>query len=360
MPKWGETDITKLTDHALNHWVEFSFRVEDRKATVALHGRQPRNGTRQRVLVPAAAATLGNLDQALLYVWNEAVADQVVERRFRPMIDRSLGEDSEPRAFIDEKGVLAVALVMTNEWVASNEGHSSDLKRLLRSYIAMIACTGIRPGLEAKRVRIGDVRFEQQDGKPVILITVRPCQGKHPRPREVIVFEGGMEFNARRLLHELIEWRKSQGATDDDPLFAYRDGREPIFRDVLDTVLRKANTLIDPLTGEKRSYNALIDPLTGEKRSSYSFRHFFATRLIERKLSVPFIAAWLGTSSHMIEKNYNRFIIAQQAASVNGGNVWNSVMRETDRADPAVVAQLSGMMKERTNQPLPGSHGNAG
>ena len=28
-------------------------------------------------------------------VWSEAVADRVVERRNRPIIDKSLGEDSE-------------------------------------------------------------------------------------------------------------------------------------------------------------------------------------------------------------------------------------------------------------------------
>ena len=247
MPQWGETDITKLTDDALRHWVEFEYRVEDRKATVALHGRQSRNAARQRVLVKPAANTLGNLDQALLYVWTEAVADHVVERRARPIIDRSLGEDSEPRAFIDAVGVMAVAKVMTNAWVASNEGHSSDLKRLLRAYIALLACTGIRPGLEAKRIRIGDMRFEEQDGTPVILIAVMPRQGKHPKAREVIVFEGGMEFYVRRLLSELTQWRRSHGATDRDPLFAYPDGREPIFRDALDTVLKMANAEIDPL-----------------------------------------------------------------------------------------------------------------
>ena len=268
VPQWGETDITKLTDDALRHWIDFEYRVEDRKATVALHGRQSRNAARQRVLVKPAANTLGNLDQALLYVWTEAVADQVVARRQRPMIDRSLGEDSEPRAFIETAaGLKAMAHVMTDAWVASDDGHSSNLKRLLRAYVALISATGIRPGMETKRIRLGDVHFETQRGKSIIVVTILARQAKHPKRRDVIVLESGMEFNVRRLLHELMTWRQSHGVADGDLLFAYPDGRAPLFRDVLDTVLHKAN--------------AAIDPDTGEKRVAYSLRHYFATKLIE-------------------------------------------------------------------------------
>jgi integrase len=318
MPRWSETDITQLTDSSLNHWAEFEYRVEDRAATVKLYGRQPRDATRQKVLVKPSANTLGNLDQALLYVWTQAVADQIVDRRARPMLDRSLGEEAESRAFIDADGVMAVAHIMSDAWIAADNGHGADLKRLARAYFAMIGATGIRPGLEAKRLRVCDVLFRHQDDKPVIVITVLPRQGKHPRPRDVVVFEGGMEFNVRRLLHELVDLRIAQGAGKRDPLFAYPDGREPMFRDVLNNVLREAN--------------AVIDPLTNEKRTEYSFRHFFATRLIERGLSVPFIAAWMGTSSQMIEKYYNRFIIARQAAAINGANPWISQMTEVGRS----------------------------
>ncbi len=328
VPKWGETDITKLTDDGLNHWIEFEYRVEDRKATVALYGRQPRDAERQRVLVKPAATTLGNLDQALLYVWQEATAERAVERRQRPMIDRSLGEDSEPRAFINSAGLKAMADVMTDAWVASNEKHGSDLKRMLRAYAALISATGIRPGMEAKRIRVGDVHFETQRDRPIIVIAVRARQAKHPHRRDVVVLESGMEFNVRRLLRELKEWRQSHGAVDGDPLFAYPDGREPLFRNVLDTVLHKAN--------------AAIDPGTGEKRVAYSLRHYFATKLIEdTDLSIPVIAAWMGTSSAMIERHYNRFILKRQAHRLKGINPWLNMMSETGRTDPTIMARLS-------------------
>ena len=303
LPRWGATPITAITDHVLNDWVADDYRVEDVAATVAKYGRQPRGEGRQVIYKRPAATTLGNLDWAFSCVWDEAVADRVVNRRSRPVIDKSIGEDTEPRAFIDEIGVQAVARVMTNKWVSATNGHGTPMKRMLRTYIAMIACTGIRAGLEAKRVRVGDVRFVIQQGRPVIFIRVLKNQGKHPKPRSVVVFEGNT-FPVRRLLANHIDWRRSQGATDTDYLFAWPDGSFPTFRDGLDTVLAEAN--------------ALTDPMTGEKRVAYSFRHYFATLLIERGLSVPHIAAWLGTSSNMVERHYNRILTERDAHLVNG------------------------------------------
>jgi hypothetical protein len=45
------------------------------------------------------------------------------------------------------------------------------MKRMLRTYVAMIATTGIRAGLEAKRVQIGNMQFLTQHGQKVILST---------------------------------------------------------------------------------------------------------------------------------------------------------------------------------------------
>jgi integrase len=303
LPRWGDTPITVIGEHDLNEWVRL-FRVEDREATVAKFGRQQRSEARQVLYKAPTASTLGNIDWALRMVWDEAVADCVVDRRKRPIIDKSIGEDGEPRAFIDQPGVQAVMRTMTDEWMATSKGHGTDLKRMLRCYIAMIACTGIRAGLEAKRVRLGDVRFTSQHGRQVIFIRVTKYQGKHPKPRSVVVFEGNSVVRIRHLLANHIEWRRSQGGTDTDYLFAWPDGRLPSFRDVLDSVLSAAN--------------ALNDPMTGEKRVSYSFRNYFATLLIERGHSVAHIAEWLGTSSAMVERHYNRFLVERRAHLVNG------------------------------------------
>ena len=66
LPRWGATDITKLTEHDLNDWIADDYRVEDTEATVARYGRQPRGKDRQKVWKKPGVTTLGNLDWALL------------------------------------------------------------------------------------------------------------------------------------------------------------------------------------------------------------------------------------------------------------------------------------------------------
>ena len=177
---------------------------------------------------------------------------------------------------------------------------------MLRCYLALIASTWVRPGLEALRIKIGNIALLMQKGCPVIIVRVIKHQGKHPSARGVVVYEGDV-FNIRRLLTDLIAWRRSQGATDRDDLFAWQNGRHPFFRDMMRHVLTEAN--------------ALTDPMTGDERVTYSFRHYFATKLIELGLSVAQIAEWLGTSSRMIEDHYNRFLTERNAHLVNGYQV---------------------------------------
>ena len=117
--------ITAITEHMLNDWIADEYRVEDADATVAKYGRQPRDADRKVVTKKPSQTTLGNLDWALLHVWQEAVAAKVVDRRKRPIIDKSLGLDGEPRAFIDAEGVQAVANVMTDRWVTTANGHGT-------------------------------------------------------------------------------------------------------------------------------------------------------------------------------------------------------------------------------------------
>lgn len=307
LPRWSDTPITAIAEADLNDWVADEFRVEDVAATVAKFGSQPKDKGRRVVWKNPAVTTLGNLDRAFNFVWQEAVAAKVVDRRHRPTIRKhEHGEEGEPRAFIDAIGVQAVARVMTDLWVNTPNGHGSDMKRMLRCYLALIACTGMRPGLEALRIKIGNVAFLTQKGCPVIIVRVIKHQGKHPSARGVVVYEGDV-FNIRRLLTDHIAWRRSQGATDRDDLFAWQNGRHPFFRDVMRHVLTEAN--------------ALTDPMTGDERVTYSFRHYFATKLIELGLSVAQIAEWLGTSSRMIEDHYNRFLTERNAHLVNGYQV---------------------------------------
>jgi integrase len=251
-----------------------------------------------------ARNTIGNLDWAFREVWLEAAKAKVVERRAHPTIRRAdHGEDGERRAFIDRQGVQALHRVMTDEWIDAPDGFSHEIKRMLRYYLGLISTTGIRPGLETKRIKLGNVLFVTQHKRPVIIIRVIKFQGKHAAERSVVVYERDV-FPIRELLTDQIAWRRAQGATDTDDLFGRSDGSFPEFNRIMEATLIAAG--------------ALTDPMTGKRRCSYSLRHFLATRLIELGLSVPHIAAWLGTSSKMIEAHYNRFLTERNAHLLNG------------------------------------------
>lgn len=289
LPRWGETDITKLTEYDLNDWIADEYRVGD----------QERKATR---------SSLGNLDWALRHVWQEAVADRVVERRTRPTIDKGLGADGKTRAFIDREAVLRIGRLMSNTWVETppqdGRSHSVALKRTFRAYLALLASTGIRAGLEANRIRIGYVRFLRHHNDEYILITVEPRQGKHHKGRDVIVYEGEEAFDVRQLLRDLIAARRDEGAVDRDYLFARNDGTFHDYRDVWDDVTSQTN--------------CKIDPMNGETRVPYSLRHYFATECIARGLTIPQVAEWLGTSSQMVERHYKRFVLQREAHNLNG------------------------------------------
>ncbi len=334
LPRWGNVAIDTITDDAINDWVEDDFRVEDVAATIARYGQQPKGEARQTVRKQPSANTLGQLDWAFWHVWMEAVANKVVDRRTRPRVRRAdLGMDNTPRAFIDRAGVEAIAALMTDEWI-TRPPHTPEMKFMLRAYLAVIASTGIRPGLETKRIKLGNIRFEHQQGINVILIRVVKSQGKHKRERDVIVYEGDV-FPIRALLQKQIAYRRAQGAKDTDDLFAWPDGTFPNFRTTMHDTLAEAG--------------ALADPMTGEERVGYSLRHSFATRLIELGLSVAQIAEWLGTESAIVEGHYNRFLNARQAHLLNGAAVrWQRQIKaipmpvdpwETDRD---IAAQMKG------------------
>lgn len=286
--KWGGSDITKLTEHMLNDWIKAEYRLA--------------NGNE------ASRSTLGNLDWAFLHVWTEAADAKIVERRSRPHINKKVREDKKTRAFIDHEAVLRLGRLMTTAWVntppVDGRSHSVDAKRTFRCYVAMLACTGIRAGLEANRVRIGYVRFMHQEDKEFIIIHVEPRQGKRTEGRDVIVYEGNEAFDIRRLLTEQIAVRRDQGATARDYLFARPDGSFYDYRDIWADVTRQAD--------------CKVDPMTGEARVPYSLRHYFATECIARGLTVPMVAEWLGTSSEMIDKHYKRYFLHRDAHNLNG------------------------------------------
>jgi integrase len=325
IPAFGKLDIRKFDDDAVVDWVA-GYRVIDQEATLARYGKQ-KAASRQLVMKRPAATTLGNVDRAMRCVWLQAVADKKVRRRDRPIIDKDIkeefGQDGEARAFIDTDGCIAVyRLISTDRWLHGDNGHTTDYKRMLRVYIALIATAGIRPGIELKRTMIGDITATEKEGVQLLQLLVRKNAGKHKRQRNTTVYEGSI-FPTRRWLTDLLAWQEKRGAVMTTKLFAWdADGVErcPQFRDGVKDVLTAAGVL--------------RDPMTNDERVAYSFRHWFATMLIDKGVPTAHIAVWMGTSEYMIERHYNRWLLDSQAHLRNGARPINLLQAELMRAYP--------------------------
>jgi len=335
VPAFGAMQIARIDDDVLNDWAA-SYRVIDPAATTARYGKQKRGPDRQVVMKPPKYTTLGNVDRAFLKVWAAAAEAKIVSKRARPMIDKDeYGEHGEPRAFIDQRGCQAVYQVMkTEKWLYSDNGHSTDYKRLLRAYIALLATAGFRPGLELKRTMIGDVTARRQEGVDVILILVRKNAGKHKPERNTAVYEGDV-FPTREWLANLLDWQEKRGCQLTSKLFSWDDGsieRCPNFGPGLTDVLEEAHML--------------VDPMTGDERVPYSFRHYFATMLIDKGLPTAKIAEWMGTSEDMIELHYNRWLIERNAHLFNGAGAADQSVAKSLRASPKMQRMRQRLLNE--------------
>ena len=177
-PKWGDTDITKLDEHTLNDWIADEYRVEDVAATVgqvwsATPRQNPPEGAQDARRDDVGQSRLG----APPYLAGGGRRQDC--RSAKAADDRQgLGEEGEPGHSSMRPVCRRSHEVMTDEWIATANHHGPEIKRMLRTYVATIACTGMRTGLEAKRVRIGHVRFVVQEGRPVILIQCRQAPGQ--------------------------------------------------------------------------------------------------------------------------------------------------------------------------------------
>ena len=297
--KFGAIPIADIDEDMLNDWVKHEYRVRVRKKGLP------------DTFAMASQKTLGNMDWCFSQVYEKAVDAKVVDRRKRPVIDLSQGEEGESRAFIDHAGVQALKDLMTDDWVNATSV-DADHRRLLRVYIALACSTGIRAGMELDRTPISAVKILQDR----MLIWVQKRQGKHYKGRNVVVFEGGI-FPIRQLLTDLVIWRRKQGAVDADRLFAFSDGVMPSFAKGLTTALKAAN--------------ALIDPDTNENRVGYSFRHYFATLQIERGLSVVQLCDWMGCTPRMIDLHYNKYLSERQANLINGYDPANRYFSDEEK-----------------------------
>jgi integrase len=154
-------------------------------------------------------------------------------------------------------------------------------RELLRSYVLVLANSGIRTG-EANNLKVRDVHpFKDEKGRSNYRLVVRGKTGE----RDAIV----RSVAAKRLDKYLTKRRT------EDPsglLFVMPDGSKIItLIDQLNAALREAGI-------ERSSF--------GEKYTVYSLRHFYAVNALRNGVGVFEAARNMGTSVQMIQEYYGK------------------------------------------------------
>jgi integrase len=154
-------------------------------------------------------------------------------------------------------------------------------RELLRSYVLVLANSGIRTG-EANHLNVGDVHpFKDEKGRNNYRLVVRGKTGE----RDVIV-----RSVAAKRIDKYLARRRAE-----DPgglLFVMPDGSEII-------------SLIDQLNAALQEAGIARSSF-GEKYSLYSLRHFYAVNALRNGVGVFEVARNMGTSVEIIQEYYGK------------------------------------------------------
>jgi integrase len=284
MPAFSDMAVQAISRSYLNDWMRAY--------------RTPKN-TR------ALQNTVGNYNHSFRFVMDVAVEREWIRADDVPSISKKGFEAGTERPWFTQEEIESLRNHMNDEWISkTHKGVSAETKYLLRAYIAVGSCTGIRPGLELERIRTNQILFERAKNVSVIRIPIARDQGKYKKSRDVFVYENDV-FDVRSVLKDLIEWRENRGSTPDAYLFSRPSDR-------------KVTTFSRPFKLLLKETGLLLDPETQQERVPYSLRHYFATQALLRGLPDYIVAKWMGTSPTMIDKHYNKVKTRMMAGTLSG------------------------------------------
>lgn len=169
-------------------------------------------------------------------------------------------------------------------------------RAILHAYILIAANTGMRP-TELKNLNWGDViGYKTGKSKPIGQRDIRIRARGKGKAREFVPHLGALaSFDTLWKLWRLDHQDKDP--SDDDAVFASRDGKR------LTSLNAGLTTLLDA-ANLRRDHR-------GEKRDSYSFRHFYISQQLLAGVDVFVLARNTGTSPDMIDKFYGQVSVEQ-------------------------------------------------
>ena len=259
-----------------------------------------------------AQSTLSNHHAALKIILDEAVARSWANTSTLPII-KNVGKQSSrrPTFEMDEYRSLIAKL---RHWSKkpTHRQKDAEIKLLLYDYVLILANSGIRHGREAMEITWRNISFEKsRKGNDIVTINVIKRKGrKATEERRTVVVRHNAFSDVKKVLTRLKDRNPKLAAESleaiikqriDDPLFVLVDGTQPKRMDgTFKKFLRSAELLIGA---------------ENKDRTLYSFRHFYASQQLLRKIPITIylLAKQMGTSVKMIEHHYGHMETFQKA-----------------------------------------------
>ena len=259
-----------------------------------------------------AQSTLSNHHAALKIILDEAVARSWANTSTLPII-KNVGKQSSrrPTFEMDEYRSLIAKL---RHWSKkpTHRQKDAEIKLLLYDYVLILANSGIRHGREAMEITWRNISFEKsRKGNDIVTINVIKRKGrKATEERRTVVVRHNAFSDVKKVLTRLKDRNPKLAAKSleaiikqriDEPLFVLVDGTQPKRMDgTFKKFLRSAELLIGA---------------ENKDRTLYSFRHFYASQQLLRKIPITIylLAKQMGTSVKMIEHHYGHMETFQKA-----------------------------------------------
>lgn len=284
-----------------------------------------------------AQSTINNHNAALNRVLDEAEIRGWIVKSMRPtLLNKGVPTQSRGSFTVEEYKTIYTALRTFDQ--ATSNTKAAATRETLRNYVLFLANTGIRHGTEALGLRWRNIAWHTKDEEKYLAISV---DGK-TKKRTAIARDRVREFLLRQ--------------SQINPRLNYND---------LDTLISsKSDELVfTTRLGEcvtihnlNAHFNALLNQLKlktgadGLERTLYSWRHFYATRDLERGVSTHALSKQMGNSTAMLDKHYSKYSAVINADLHSGRSTKQPSKNSTDSGG-GHVALAFDMLKSGTLTP---------
>ena len=297
VPAFGIYQVSAITDAIVAAWVH-ELRVREVP-------QDPNSKPK-----PPTQSTVMNLNNTFRRCMKYAARKGWIAPAAIPRMSKAGFDTADARAAFIQDEVRRLEQAMSPKWIAAGlRAESRELRTIMRAYVAMAACTGIRPGVELDRVvwRHIDMAYLTKSGRRVIRIYVEARQGKHTKPRYVIAYQNP-KFRVFDLRKELAALRDIHGGVPDDEafIFARPGGDVPELSGAFRSLLKETRLLREKGTGKVRVL--------------YSLRHYYGTEQALRGRAVFKLAKMMGTSPAMLERYYLHADTDRMADEMSGAD----------------------------------------